>query len=51
MACKKHTTKAAEPRKDYRGADINRADHNRADKCLEKQDIRILNNNPRNDDM
>lgn len=51
MACKKHTTKAAEPQKDYRGADINRADHNRADKCLEQQDTRILNNNPRNDDM
>lgn len=51
MACRKHTEKVSETKKDYRGADVNRADDNRADKRLEKQDTRILNNNPRNDDM
>lgn len=51
MACRKN--KSAEIRSnaaDYRGVDVNRADNNRANRRLEKQDTRILNNNPRNGD-
>lgn len=33
------------------GAAVNSADKNKADSCLEKQDTRMLNNNPRNNDI
>ena len=52
MACKKHNSVITESKStDYRGVEINRADHNRINKHLEEQDTHILNNNPRNSDM
>lgn len=35
----------------YPGAAVDSADNDKANECLEKQDTRILNNNPRNSDM
>jgi len=37
-------------RREYRGMDMDIADSDKDTKCLEKQDTRILNNNPRNGD-
>lgn len=35
----------------YRGVDINKADDNKVDPELVKQETKELNNNPRNNDM
>lgn len=35
----------------YPGADVNRGDNDKNTPCLRKQDVRILNNNPRNNDI
>ena len=37
-----------EARQDYRGVDINIADGEKDTTCLQEQDTRTLNNNPRN---
>ena len=39
-----------ESRREYRGAAVNAADHDKATPCLEKADVKELNDNPRNDD-
>lgn len=36
--------------REYRGVDVDVADDKKDTAKLEKQDVRILNNNPRNDD-
>lgn len=46
--------KKNKPRHDedtYRGVDVNKADNGREDKKLVNQEIRELNNNPRNNDL
>lgn len=35
----------------YRGVDVNKADNGKETKKLVKEDIRDLNNNPRNNDI
>lgn len=45
----KKETKRQEP--EYRGADINKGDDCKDTEKLQKQDIRELNNNPRNNDI
>lgn len=39
------------PADEYRGATIDKADDEKVDKELVKEDISTLNNNPRNDDL
>lgn len=54
MTCKKAGAKGSITTREadkYRGVNVDRADGNRSSKQLEKQDVNILNNNPRNDDM
>ncbi len=59
MTCKKDTRScSAEEKKtmvdnalrDLPGAAVDTADHEKDDRCLEKQRTRTLNNNPRNND-
>lgn len=37
--------------KDYRGADVDKADNDKTDARLVKEDVRDLNNNPRDNDL
>lgn len=39
------------PANEYPGVDVNKGDDNKVDKKLVKQEIRELNNNPRNNDL
>ncbi len=42
---------ATKPANEYPGVDVNNGDDNKVDKKLVKQEIRELNNNPRNNDL
>lgn len=47
----KETTPTREQaRREYRGAAVDAADHDKATPCLEKADVKELNDNPRNED-
>lgn len=42
--------KIEEAARNLPGAAVNRADDNKDNRCLNKQDVRLLNDNPRSDD-
>lgn len=48
---KKHDITAAEAQKKYPGAEIDKADKDKVDSRLVKEETKDLNNNPRNNDI
>lgn len=47
---KEKKTPKEDERQDYRGVDVNMADGEEDTTCLQEQDTRMMNNNPRNGD-